>query len=173
MMGKNCCPISRYALAVPTGFNRDVRIVVDFLLLGRRDQVGPTTPVTFGESDANADEFGEVETVPLHLPARRLVCRRRTPIGEVDVRDLTNQLGFDWLRLRCGRLLVTVGSPTPHKAILDELELNIGATGRAEPGRHFANKCEAVRVAFELHRAGSTATDQTRRWRRNPVEQHA
>jgi len=46
------------------------------LTLGRSNQVGPTTPVTFGESKANPDEAGDIEAVPLLLPARRLVCRR-------------------------------------------------------------------------------------------------
>jgi hypothetical protein len=72
-MGQNCCRMSRDTLKVQARFNRNVRIAVHISALGRGDQIGPAASVTFFESHADADEFGDVETLPLLLPTRWLV----------------------------------------------------------------------------------------------------
>src|SRR6516164_159834 len=145
-MDKNCCPMSRRGLLMRVRFNRNVRIAVNILALGRSNQVGPTAPVTFGESKANADEVGDIETVPLRLPARRLVCRRRTPIGEVEALDPANQLGFDRLWHRRIRQLMAMGSPAQYEPSIAKLKRDIRTTGCAEPGRQIADKCQPVRL---------------------------
>src|SRR5215469_12797482 len=104
------------------------------------DQVGPTAPVTFGKSKANADEPGDRRTVPLRLPTRRVIWRRRTPIGEIQALDAANQLGFDGFRLRRVRQLVSVGAPAQHETSLAKLERNIRKTGCAQPRRQIASE---------------------------------
>ena len=72
-IGENCCRVSRPAPIARARFNQHVRIEVDLSALRRRNQVWPAAPVAFDQSKANADELGDIESVPLRLPARRLV----------------------------------------------------------------------------------------------------
>src|SRR5208337_3022327 len=150
---------------------RDRKLRIGHSALGSGNQIGPAASVTLGEAEANADEVGEVKPVPLRLPTCRLAWRRRTPIGQIEALDPTNQLGLDGFGGWRSRQLVAVRGPAQYEPSIGELERHVGATGRAEPSRQIPDKCQTVRATFDLRRAGGTGDP---RWGyRNPAKQRA
>src|SRR6516162_6226647 len=154
-MGQNCCRISRWTLMAEARFNRNVRIAVHISALGRHN------------------EFGDVVVVPLRLPTRRLTCRRRTPIGEIEALAPSNQLSFDRLGCRRGTQLMAMGCPAQYEPLVAKLKRDIRTTGRAEPSREISDKCQPIRLTGGFWRVGGFGIDDAR-WRYpNRAENHS